>query len=100
MTPIKHGRVAGPLGAADLYLFALMVLLGAAAGLAVQVLNETVQAREEFRDQLWDAGIRLEECDQALADALRKLKDRDEDRDAGDEPARPRGVPQPPAAAS
>ncbi|HUR85659.1 MAG TPA: hypothetical protein VMY78_09960 [Solirubrobacteraceae bacterium] len=69
---IKHGRVARPLGTADLYLFALVVVLGAALGLAAQILQQTARARQAFRDELWDASTHLERVEELLAEIQRE----------------------------
>lgn len=73
---VKHGTIARPLGAADLYLFALMLVLGFAMALVVQALNDVGKAREAFRSELWQAGLMLEDADALIFEMQQAAKTR------------------------
>ncbi len=90
---VNYGLVGRPLGAADVYLFAIAILCGAVLALTARALTETAAARAAFRDELSDANLRLEDCDELLADAQNALKRRADVVDEADKPAAGHGHP-------
>lgn len=94
---VNYGLVARPLGAADVYLFAIAVLCGALLALTARALSETAAARMAFRDELSDANVRLEDCDELLRDAHTALNRRAAaaavERREADKPAAGHGHP-------
>lgn len=86
---IKYGRIAAPLGAVDLYLYATLFVLGAAIALTYRTLAEAAAARDAFRDELWDAGRRLEDADELLAQLQRSQSDADALRERRPAPGTP-----------